>query len=195
LVVWPLTQEEQMAANTAADRFAKELMKDPQKRDEANLGYHHTYTNEVAVQVLFRACRDAKNIERPAFPSPSLMRQRLTTDEIGVLFNQYCTIQAELGPIVAHMSKEETEALIVRLVEGGSAFPFDSLSWETQRALVSSLASQLVSCWTAMSSVGLLQDVTSIAKEYIALRAKRLEESGDQESVDGAVGDVADTED
>lgn len=168
VLMWPLTQEEQMAANADADRFTKTLLKDPQKKDEANLGYHHTYTNELAVQVLHRACREIGKPERPAFPSPSLMRQSLTTDEIGVLFASYCTVQAELGPIRAHMSREEEDALIARLVIGGSAFPFDSCSWELQRSLVLSMASRLADCWTAMSSAGSQPDVSTAALDLIA---------------------------
>lgn len=174
--VWPLTQEEQMAANAAADKFTKELLKDPQKKDEANLGYHHTYTNEVAVQVLFRACRDKDDTKRPAFPSPNLMRQKFSTDQIGVMFHSFCTIQSELGPIRAHLTQEETEALIIRLAEGGSAFPFDSCSWEQQRTLVLSMASQLLSCWTVMSSAGLPLDVSSFGLEKLQARRERDEE-------------------
>jgi len=161
VVMWPLTQEEQMAANAEADRFTKQLLKDPQKKDEANLGYQHTFTNEVAVQVLFRACRDPENTKRPAFPSPNLMRETFSSDEIGVMFASYCTVKSELGPIRAELSNEETEALIIKLVEGGSAFPFDSCSWEEQRTLLLSMASRLVNCWMAMSSAGLPLDVST----------------------------------
>lgn len=167
VIVWPLTQEEQMAANAAADKFTKELLKDPQKEGEANLGYHHTYSNEVAIQVLFRACRDPQDTNRPAFPSPALMRKHFTTDEIGVLFHSFCTVQSELGPIRAQMSKEECEALIFRIAEGGSAFPFDSCSWEEQRILVLTMASQLHNCWTAMFSAGLPLDASTYALEKL----------------------------
>lgn len=167
VIVWPLTQEEQMAANAAADKFTKELLKDPQKKEEANLGYHHTYANEVAIQVLFRACRDPKDTARPAFPSPNLMRKHFTTDEIGVLFHGFCTVQSELGPIRAQMTQEECEAMILRVAEGGSAFPFDSCSWEQQRSLVLSMASQLRNCWTAMFSAGLPLDVSTYAIEKL----------------------------
>ena len=167
IAVWPLTQEEQMAANGEADRFTKALMKDPQKREEANLGYHHTFTNDLAVQILWRACRDPQDLKRPIFPAPNLMRKELSTDEVGVLFASYLTVQAEVGPIVAHMSEAEIEAFILRLKEGGSAFPFDSLSWEQQRVLVSSMASRLVSCWTAMSYAGLPLDVASETAEVV----------------------------
>jgi hypothetical protein len=161
-----------MAANAEADRWTKRLLKDPQLKDQANLGYHHTYANEVAIQVLWRACRDPKRIERPAFPSPAQMRERMSTDEVGVLFNNYCTVQSEIGPIVAYMSKEEREAWILRLEEGGSAFPFDSLSWEQQRTLVTSMASQLVSSWMAMCSLGSPPDVSASTLERLSERLK-----------------------
>ena len=153
IIMWPLTQEEQMASNAEADRYTKTLLKDPQKKDEANLGYNHTYQNEIAIQVLYRACRSVEDQKRPAFPSPNHMRQ-LSTDEVGVLFNQYCTVQSELGPIVAHLDDEEFEALVLRLVEGGSAFPFEYLSWEAQRTLVRTLASRLLSSWMDTCSAG-----------------------------------------
>lgn len=170
VLMWPLTQEEQMAANAEADRFAKALLKDPQKKDEANLGYQHTFTNEVAIQVLHRACRDASDSKRPAFPSPEHVRRELTTDEIGVLFNHYCTVQSEVGPILAYMSEEEYEAMVLRVQEGGSAFPFDSLSWEAQRALLLFLVSRLASCWTDMSSHGLPLDVSPRVEAWLRAR-------------------------
>ncbi len=172
LLITPLTQAEQMVCNAAADKFTKDLLKDPQRKDDANLGYQHTYANETAVQVLYRACKSPEDPSKAAFPSPKQMRELLTTDEIGVLFNQYCTVQAELGPIASTLSKEEEEALIVRLEEGGSAFPFDKLSWELQRTLVLSLASRVVKCWTAISTAGLPLDVGTFASE----RLKQLSE-------------------
>lgn len=175
LIMWPLTQEEQHNANLAADRYVKELFKDPQKKDETNLGYQNAFTNEVAVQVLHRACRDVANpIERPAFLSTAKMRKHFTTDELGVLFSTYCTVQAELGPIRAHMTKEEEDALILRIVEGGSTFPLDGLSWEAQRALVSSLANRLVNSWTHTLSVGGQPDVSGFARDLLRERAERL---------------------
>lgn len=158
VLIQVLTQEEQMAVNAEADRFTKKLLQDPQKRDEANLGYQHTFSNEVALQILYRVCRDVNDVNRPAFPSPKLMRQFLTADEVGVMFQQYMVVQLELGPIVADMSDEEMEAWIRRIASGGSAFPFVSLSPEQQTRLVLFMASRLCSLWTAMSSAGLPPD-------------------------------------
>lgn len=171
--IWPLTQEEQMASNVEADRFTKRLLKDPQKKEESNLGYEHTYANEVAVQVLYRACRNPKDLTKPAFPSASDMRAKMSTDEVGVLFSMYNTVQLEIGPIVAKMEKPEYEAWVLRLEEGGSAFPLDSLSWEQQRILLPFLASQLVSCWMAMCSLGQPPDVSPEVLEILRERIER----------------------
>ncbi len=158
VAMWPLTQEEQAAVNAEADRFTKKLMQDPQKRDEANLGYQHTYANEVAVQILARVCRDFNDVTKPAFPSPKLIRQYLTVDEVGVLFSQYLTVQLELGPIVADMSEEEMEAWIRKIASGGSAYPFAGLSSDLQNRLVLFMAVRLLPSLTDTSSVGSQQD-------------------------------------
>lgn len=154
LAIWPLTQEEQMICNAEADRFTKQIMKESQKKDEQNLGYEHTFVNDSAIQVLFRACRNHEDVKKTAFPSTKEMRSKLTADEVGALFRMYMTVQLELGPISTRMSEPEMRAWIERLKEGGSAFPFDLLSWELQRMLLTFMASELVSFWTDTSSVG-----------------------------------------
>jgi len=181
--MWPLRQEEQQFASVEADRHVKKILKDPQRKDEANLGYHSLFTNELAVQVLWRACRDinSERGKRAAFPSPGMLRRELTTDETGVLFANYITVQQELGPIMAYLSSEEQEALIIKIHEAGSAYPFDSLSPDEQKILVTSLVSRLVNCWMAMFSVGLPLDASSTVeesiKQYIEEAEKRAAEA------------------
>ncbi len=154
LAIWCLTQEEQIASAAAADRVAKQLLKEGQKNGEENLGYQDVYRNEATVQVLHRACRDVNDIARPAFPAPGLLRKQLTTDEIGVLAVLYMQVQFKIGPIVARMSPDEEKEWIRRLADGGQVFPTSSLSPREQERLLSSMASQLVSFWTATSSAG-----------------------------------------
>jgi hypothetical protein len=158
IAIWPLTQEEQMICNAEADRFAKALLKDAQKRDEVNFGYEHTFGNDNAIQILFRACRDPKDLSRAAFPSTALMRRKLSSDEVSALFKLYIMVQVELGPIIRGMSDEEREALVRRIEEGGSAFPFSLLSLETQVTLLRFMASKLVGFWTGTTSVGSRHD-------------------------------------
>lgn len=154
VAIWPLTQEEHNASNANAELEAKRLFKDTPKTEERGIGYQNMFANEVAVQQLWRACRDANDVTKPAFPSPSMLRHALTSDEVGVLYNHFLTTQVEVGPIVSHMSDDEFEAWVKRIAEGGSAFPFDLLSWDLRTTLVTSMASQLVSYWTATSSAG-----------------------------------------
>jgi hypothetical protein len=155
VAVWPLTHGELIESNAAAEQRMRALFKDENKKDEVNLGYNHSFANELAVQHLWRACRDPNDVEKPAFPSPKAMSLKMTGDEIGVLYNNYLTVQAELGPITAVMSDEEYEAWVRRIAEAGTADPFDSLSWDLQRTLVVSMASQLADYWTVTSSAGL----------------------------------------
>ncbi len=155
LAIWVLTQEEQIAASAEADRVAKQLLKDPQREGEANLGYANIYGNEASVQVLYRACRDAKNVMRPAFPSASMLRKFLSVDEISVLAVLYMQVQSTLGPIVASMTADEEKLWIGRLADAGDVFPTAALSLREMEALLLSSAKQLVSFWTATSSAGL----------------------------------------
>ena len=189
VTMWPLTQTEQMDSNAEADRWTKKLMGEPQRQGEVNLGYHHTYANEVAVQVLWRACRNPDDVTKAAFPAPALMRAKFTTDELGVLFEKYISVQYELGPIQAYLTREQAESLILRITRDGSHDPFDSLSSEERRTLVVSMASQLVSCWMAMCSAGLQPDVsTAVLPEVLRLHELRTAE-------DAAKTDQADDSD
>ncbi len=146
-----LTQEEQMACAMAAEKSAREHLKDA-KRDE--IGYERFFSDAHCVEVLYRACRDPDDVTRTAFPSSKLLREALTTEECAALFTHYLTIQLELGPTVSNMGDEEIEAWIDRLVEGGSAFPFDLVSSDLQKILLLHMAYQLRSSQTDTSSVG-----------------------------------------
>jgi hypothetical protein len=150
LAMWVLTQEEQMICSAAAEKFTREHLKDARVGE---MGYDAIYTNAAAVEILFRACRNHEDLSRPAFPTPKALRS-LPQNEVGVLFDNYLTVQLELGPIVANMSEEELNAWITRIGEGGSAFPFDSLSWEMQRILALTMALRLRASRTDTSSAG-----------------------------------------
>lgn len=154
IAIWVLTQEEQTASSAAADRVAKQLLHDAQKNGEENLGYQNVYANEATVQVLHRACRDVKDIMRPAFPAPGLLRKHLSVDEIGVLATLYMQVQFKIGPIVARMTQDEEKEWIRRLADGGQVFPTSLLSPREHERLLVSMASQLVSFWTDTSFAG-----------------------------------------
>lgn len=140
-----------MICTAAAEDFARKHIKDG-KKDE--LGYERLFTDAICVELLFRACRDENNPEQTTFPTPKHIREALTTEECGRLFEHYLTVQLELGPLVVTMSDDEMEAWIDRLAEGGSSFPFDLLSSELQKIVLLHMAFQLRSSRMDTSSAG-----------------------------------------
>ncbi len=154
VAIWVLTQEEQIAASAEADQVAKRVLKDPQRAGEANLGYENIYNNESTVQVLYRACRDIKDVSRPAFPSASMLRKQLSIDEISVLAVLYMQVQASIGPIVSSMTVDEEELWIGRLAQAGNIYPIAALSLREQERLLVSLACRLASSLMVTSSPG-----------------------------------------
>jgi hypothetical protein len=154
-----LSQEEQMICAAAAERFTKEKLREGQKGE---FGYETLYGNELVVQVLSRACRQEDDVTRAAFPSSTLMRQRFTADELGILFEQYLSVQLRLGPIVSKLQEHELDAWVDMLVEGGlAASPFDFLSSDMKKVLAHSMASQIAELRKAKSSAGSPPDDTS----------------------------------
>ncbi len=152
IAMFVLTQEEQMICAAAAEKFAKEKLKDSKKDD---IGYETLYANASVVEILYRCCKDADDPAKPAFPSPVAMRQALTSDECSRLFEYYLSVQLELGPIVASLSPEEMDAWVERIAQGGlAASPFILLSSEAAKILVFTMASRLAASQSGTSSVG-----------------------------------------
>lgn len=160
-----LTQTELIQAAAEAEDFTRKAMKEVPKAVEANIGYENIYNNASSVEILYRACRRVDNPEWPFFPTPRAMRDALTQDEIGVLMRSYLILQAELGPIVAHMSEGEVDAWIRRLVEGGSTLPLSVLSSEGVSDLVMHMASRLYTSPTDTSSPGSQPDASTTSAD------------------------------
>lgn len=122
--LWVLTEAELMSCRAAADIYAKDLLdKNAPKSGDASLGYLDIYRNALVVEVVWRACRNPQALLGPAFPSTAMIRRYLTSDELAVLFQAYSTFQVESGPMLSSMTKDEMDAWIEALVEGGSAVP------------------------------------------------------------------------
>jgi hypothetical protein len=152
VAIWVLTQEEQMMCSAAAEKFAKERVKDGKRED---LGYETIYANESVVQILLRACRDPLDVSRSIFPTASAIRSSLTSEECGRLFEYYLSVQLDLGPIITKLTEEELDLWVDRLVEGGlAASPFVLLSPDMQKVLAHSMASQIARSRKDTSSAG-----------------------------------------
>jgi hypothetical protein len=162
IAIWPLTQEESMVCQKAAEVYARSMLKEYlPKKDDAQEGYLNLYRNAAAVEVLARACRRVENLKLPTFPSPTLIRKELTHDEIGILTSHYHRVQSEIGPYVTEFSTEELDAWVKRLEEGGSAYFLDLLASDAKDSLIMHLVSQLQSYSTDSGSLGEQQETST----------------------------------
>lgn len=155
LSIQVLTEAELMSCRAAADEFAKEILKNPQRSGEANIGYGDIYRNESVIQVLVRACfRTDLPGRPPAFPNAALARKYMTSDELTVLFQAYCDFQSESGPILSSMTTEEMNAWLERLAEGAAEVPLAALSSDGKNRLLVHSALLLRQLQMANGSVG-----------------------------------------
>lgn len=145
IAIVPLPLEEQMAAQSEADEYARRCMKDrPPKEGEANLAFQSIYEKEVALRILYRVCRDPNDptLQRKTFPGPKYMRLMLTPDQVSILTYNYIRAERMLSPIKSDMSEAEMDALITKLREGARSFPLDWIGSEALKDLVMHLALQ-----------------------------------------------------
>lgn len=148
-----LTQSEKQVALAQAKQYVSAEMtprgKPPVPVSDDDL----LLQNELSVQVLYRAVRDAENRNIPIFPTAKDLRDKATTDEIGVLMSSYITTTTELGPIVSEISDEEVDAWIEALTKGGRG-TLDFFSREGVIDLAIGLARRNASLQTASASPG-----------------------------------------
>ncbi len=152
MIMQVLTQEEAQLCTIETERFTRKMLKDSNtampKSDEKSEGYNNLYETRCAAEILFKACRQIKDINKPFFPGVNELSKKLTTDQIGCLMNQYLIIQQELGPIVSEMEQYEFDAWIEKLATGGSAHFLGLLTLGARNQLTMYMASQLHSLRT-----------------------------------------------
>jgi len=160
IAMWVLTQAEQEEAIASADRRARSLIRAADekgvvaKEGEVNLGFKDLYTNAVADEILYRACRKVGKLTEAFFPMAAAMRTKLTVDEVGLLMTTYWTVQDELGPLSSRMTIEETNAYLERLRKSGERHFLDSVTADGARDLVFTLVCRPSLLSTPTSSPG-----------------------------------------
>jgi len=154
--LWVLRESELHVARAQADIAAREIMgKGAPRGTELSFGYEDIYRNELAIQLVAMACRDADDPKFPVFPSAKSARQALTTDELGVLSTAYEQFRVESGPMLSDMTLDEMEAWASKLQEGGASFgPLSYWPGETLRAFIKFLVSKLKTSLTDTGSSG-----------------------------------------
>lgn len=164
-------------ANINAEKAAREQYKrivgELPKNDEVNEAYSKAFNARASRELIYRSCKKANDCQpdyrgvcivdherlSPMFPTLEAIG-KLSTDETAVLIRHYMQTQAEVGPIVANMSKDEMNAWIEVLGKGGSSAPLALLSSDQANALVMHMACQLCDSQTANNSHGTPQDYT-----------------------------------
>jgi hypothetical protein len=160
--------QDKINAQASAHAYTRQILADPRKskedgktkmsEEEMNtLGYEGVFRNAVAIELLYRACKDPrdKSLKAPVFPGATWMRNYCTDDEIGVLTATYLRTQMEIGPIISMLSNAECDLWIEKLIAGGEASdPFDSLASDAKTDLILRLVWHLRTYRTARSSSG-----------------------------------------
>lgn len=161
-----LTQTEIMAANAAAhDATVKHFQKlngQMPKKGEATESFETFLNDQVTLEMLFRAYREADNLEKPFFSDKSHIGKYLLQDECAVLLNYYLGIRSELSPIVSIMTEEEIELWIEKITQGGEEeSPLGSLSLGSLATLLVYMANQLLTLRKEKSSPGVVPENTT----------------------------------
>ena len=113
----------------------------------------------VARELLWVACQSAtaiaigdKEVYPQLFPSPEAIGEKLTADELAVLFTQYQMVQQKWGPYERSVTGAELDAWISRLAEGGAAFPLARLNSHQLAQLILCLAQRNYTLFQVLES-------------------------------------------
>jgi len=114
--IWVASKAEQDAAVVNAHKYAEELGgKDTPASKDADI-----LTEAKTAHILHTCCRHhAKPQALAAFPSPKWMMQHMSTDELGVLLNNYNACLGESGVFEMDTSEERVEFYISLCAEAG----------------------------------------------------------------------------
>lgn len=145
-------QKIEAAGAAAAKKFAKDnglSMNDP--------GVEVIQSNARVVELLWYAIRNPDDLNKPAFLSPAELARCISSHEFTLLINQYSRVEAELSPLIGTMTEEEVQEWIRLLGKGGEAASnfLDRMSWVMRKALMISMACQLIELKTDTDSSGM----------------------------------------
>ncbi len=142
-----LAQEQHDEARERAHRYWIDKRKVPLEQLQSEL-MRENLGDSVAKELLALACVSVDPISGTTppryarlFPDGPSIGQKLTADEIGVLFVSYTEVQSKFGPYEGSVTtEEETTAWIQRLVEGASAYPLVRFDWHRLASFAMSVA-------------------------------------------------------
>lgn len=129
----------------------------------------------TAREILCMACVSVENhgtddepVYAKAFPSPDQLK-KLRPQEIAVLFSLYQMVQAKWGPLLLGMTKDQQNAWIARLAEGGAEFPLARLDSHQRDQLTLSLAKRVCTLSRLLNQFRSEQSAPTLASQLDAL--------------------------
>lgn len=161
LRVQVLTLDQHDEARLRAHTWLKDKKKIPSE-DVRGPSIQEVYGDAVARELLAMACLSVEPIAGTEtspryariFPTAEAIGQKLSADEVNVLFTAYTMAQHRFGPYEATIDgPDELNAWIKRLTEGASAFPLAQCSWHQLVELSMSLAERAYSLSAVLESL------------------------------------------
>jgi hypothetical protein len=115
-----LSQHEQNFCAYHAHEFARNYIK-----TEEGAAYDDVYRNAASLEVIQRACLSAERFResgefRPFFPPVSVLRDKITNDELQYLVGAYLALQSEKGAIRSEVTDDEVDMWSVLLTTEGA---------------------------------------------------------------------------
>ncbi|HEX2958024.1 MAG TPA: hypothetical protein VHO70_14415 [Chitinispirillaceae bacterium] len=133
-----LSEADTLDAIAAADQMFKA------KKLEVTFHTVNAFENEKAVQMLYRALRDADNVE-PLVSSIADFRKLLTSEYRTALIEEYNSLSEECSPSPVTLSADEFDRLIETVKKNPRETIGNTSSLSTLRKLTLSLAEELAS--------------------------------------------------
>lgn len=97
-------------------KYRKALLRDiPEKHAEFILQDPEFLRNAAWVEKVWRACRDASDNAKPAFPSADWMRETFTAEEMGLLVESYGKADRAAGRITEPLTADQRESIMLAL--------------------------------------------------------------------------------
>lgn len=129
--------------------------KDIPKKDEAS-GWAEKYNDHLAYWTIFYSVRQPNDLNKKFFPTKDSVMDALTSDQAGILSNDYMTVQLN-QPWLTHLDNDDPdkiESLIQRLIQDGKDphFFLNSLTSHAQNTLINFMAAKLAKLQTDSGS-------------------------------------------
>lgn len=140
--------------------------KDVPKKDEAS-GWDEKYNDHLAYWTIFYSVRQPDDLTKKLFPTKESVMDALTSDQAGILSNDYMTVQLN-QPWLIHLDNDDPdklEELVQKLIKDGKDphFFLNSLTSHAQNILINFMAAKLQKLQMGSGSPTIAPEDTTIS--------------------------------